>query len=314
MATALAPAFSAPAVYLIGAQKAGTSSLAYWLAQHDRICVSQPKEPDFFTGNWSKGWGWYKGCFPNRGDRILLDASPSYSMAPLPGTLSAADYERSLLKDVPRRIFDARPDAKFIYILRDPVERAYSAYWHARRSGEETRPLEKAITATSMYIRTSSYAHQIKHFQAYFQAERFLFIDFGELCSQPQTVIDRCVAFLGLSAQDISIGQPRNSGFQYHPLLQPFVGVLARKRYHRALLKPLVRATPRWVVAHLRQRLTRPLPALTDHAYSTIYSLLWQEYPEIARLTALTFAPDKSRELRPPVLHAFERSSSGQPA
>ena len=54
-----------PEVYLIGAQKAGTTTLAYLLSQHPDICVAKNKEPHYFTGNSSKDLACYQKQFPN---------------------------------------------------------------------------------------------------------------------------------------------------------------------------------------------------------------------------------------------------------
>src|SRR5215216_5348494 len=117
-----------PEVYLIGAAKAGTSTLAHLLGQHPRIVVSLPKEPHFFTLNWDRGLDWYASKFPGSTYSTCVDASTTYSMAPLTGNVSSwRDYHRFV--DVPRKVLSVNPDATFIYIMRDPVARTYSAYW-----------------------------------------------------------------------------------------------------------------------------------------------------------------------------------------
>ncbi len=108
-----------PRLYLIGAQKAGTTTLAFLLDQHPDIALSDPKEPGYFVDPDAKGLEWYRGCFPAKLPAMLLDASTGYTMM---AAQSGAD------DSVPLRIKAAAPDARFIYVLRDPVDRTISAY------------------------------------------------------------------------------------------------------------------------------------------------------------------------------------------
>jgi hypothetical protein len=61
-----------PESYLIGAQKAGTTTLAYLLDQHPHVTVARTKEPHFFTDNWDRGLGWYKKQFPDSPDACYI--------------------------------------------------------------------------------------------------------------------------------------------------------------------------------------------------------------------------------------------------
>ena len=70
-------------IFLIGAQKAGTTTLADLLNQHPLIHLSSPKEPNYYSQHFDKGAGWYRECFAGATDgSMLLDASVSYSTRP----------------------------------------------------------------------------------------------------------------------------------------------------------------------------------------------------------------------------------------
>src|SRR5579875_1836664 len=140
-----------PRHFIIGAQKAGTTTLAYLLAQHPDVVLAAPKkEPDFFHTYWNNGLDWYRSRF-QREDGVLIDASVSYTMIPFdPATGEVPD-------DIPGRIHQVSPDAKFIYITRDPAERCYSAYWHEVRLGTEKRPLRQAVQQHAYYTMASYY-------------------------------------------------------------------------------------------------------------------------------------------------------------
>ena len=68
---------------MIGAAKSGTTSLAHLLDQHPHLTVAEPKEPDFYTRHWGLGLDWYRQTFAGAEGDLLLDASTSYSSAPL---------------------------------------------------------------------------------------------------------------------------------------------------------------------------------------------------------------------------------------
>src|SRR3569833_1019554 len=93
-----------PQAFIIGAQKSGTTSLAYLLDQHPMIGLATPKEPDFLTVNWDRGLDWYRACF-REPKEILIDASVSYTMAEVnPDALPDAAV-------APRRAFEMSPGA-----------------------------------------------------------------------------------------------------------------------------------------------------------------------------------------------------------
>jgi hypothetical protein len=200
-----------PQAYLIGAQKAGTSSLAFLLQQHPEISLSHPKETHYFTSNFDNGLEWYRSRFTILGDEVLLDASTSYTMANL-------DPSRNfgIKKDVAGRIRSLREDAKFIYLLRDPVERTISAYWHSVRFGSERRPLRDAIVENPAYVWTGQYHKQLQKFLEHFDLSAFLLLDFRELERDPAAMARKVVRFLGLSDADVpfDLREPKNRGFQ----------------------------------------------------------------------------------------------------
>jgi hypothetical protein len=150
-----------PKVFVIGAQKSGTTQLASLLGQHPDICLARSKEPDIFSGRWCQGLDSFQSEFA-RLDRICLDASTSYSCACLPRYFSQDIGVESGFNGVPERIHSVSPDARFIYIMRDPVARAFFGYWHEVRAGRETRPFEIAVRQTTYFLRTSHYFGQIE--------------------------------------------------------------------------------------------------------------------------------------------------------
>lgn len=207
-----APRGFPPGAYLIGAQKSATTTFADLLAQHPEVVLSQPKEPDFYTGSFARGAAWYAARFA-RHEGVLLDASMSYTLCPFPERVRADDP----LVGVPERIRARCPDARFIYLLRDPVARAYSAYWHAVRRGYERRAPAAALTASSGYLAASSYGYQLDKYLELFSPAQFLLIEMREFIERQEDVMKQCLDFLGVPLHDFeftAVGA-RNRSFTY---------------------------------------------------------------------------------------------------
>lgn len=205
-----------PNAFLIGSQKSGTTSLAYLLEQHPDICVSEPKETHYFTHHFDKGPEWYREQFANPDARISLDGSTSYTMAPLSGKGSAA---RDIFQDVPARVHAASPDAKLIYIMREPVARTYSSYWHSVRTGRESRPLRLALMENPLYLEVSDYMGQLAKWLKYYPKESFLLLLFEDFKDDPQGVMSRCCEFLGVDASvQVRLDEPRNASYVVGPV------------------------------------------------------------------------------------------------
>ena len=192
-----------PEVYLIGAQKAGTTTLAYLLSQHHQICIAKNKEPHYFTVNSSKDLAWYQEQFLNYENRICIDASTTYSFAPLSVKNSRYNYQQ--FQNVPHRIYSLNPHAKFIYLLRDPVERTCSGYWHTFNTGRERRSFGEAIRNDYFYLDVSNYYGQLALWLEYFPLESFLFLLFEDMKSNPEQVVQDCCKFLEIDSENIKI-------------------------------------------------------------------------------------------------------------
>src|SRR5439155_3447898 len=132
-----------PDYLIIGAQRAGTTSLYLYLTQHPCVApVVIGKGVHYFDVDFAKGPGWYRGHFPVAARRYLSrvgrdrplitgEGSPYYLFHPL----------------VPERVAALLPEARLIALLRDPVERAYSHYQHFVERGIETLTFEQALEA-----------------------------------------------------------------------------------------------------------------------------------------------------------------------
>lgn len=189
-----------PNLFIIGAQKCGTTSLHDYLARHPDIFMSEPKEPGFFVPEmtyYSKDEAWYLGLFAEAGGaKWIGESSTHYSKLPL--------YE-----GVPARIQAWSLEPRFIYLMRDPVDRAISHYWHNVRKLQETRPIERAVREDAQYRAFGDYAMQLRPWFEAFGRDSVLPLVFEELVAQPEQVLERLLHWLDLSGfpEDRELGR-----------------------------------------------------------------------------------------------------------
>jgi hypothetical protein len=168
--------------------KSGTTSLWHYLRAHPRVFMSPEKEPGFFVEEirWGLGIEWYTSLFREAGDAIAVgEATTSYTKYPrYPG--------------VPERIAQFMPEARFIYVLRDPVDRIRSHYIHEVASGREVLPIDRAVFENPDYLNFSRYAMQLDRYLEHFSPEAFLLIRSEDLRTARFQTMARVLHFLGL--------------------------------------------------------------------------------------------------------------------
>lgn len=221
----------------VGTQKGGTSSLYHLLKAHPGIYLPAEKEIHYFTTHYARGPRWYAHHFQaaQRGQR-RGEITPFYLFH----------------HDVPRRIhaFDRR--IRLIVLLRDPVERALSHYFHARRHGFEALGLEDALAAEQQrlasgdpfhlqkhsYLSRSDYPPQLSRYEELFPAKQLLILRSEDLFTDPESIWYKLQQFLQL---------------QHLPLTDPLPWVNAGE------------GEARHVSPQLRDRLRNQLgPSVTD--------------------------------------------------
>lgn len=178
-----------PTFIVIGAMKGGTSSLYEYLAAHPEISMSAKKETDFFIAekNLSLGQPWYESQF-QAAARHCGEASPNYTKWPY-------------YQGVPERMQSLVPDARLVYVVRDPVERMISHFGHRVSQQKEARPIDVALQPTSdWYLAPSRYHTQLCQFQKYYPLERMLVVSSEDLRDERRATLCRIFEFLGVAA------------------------------------------------------------------------------------------------------------------
>ncbi|MDP8959198.1 MAG: sulfotransferase domain-containing protein [Actinomycetota bacterium] len=175
-----------PNFLIIGAIKAGTTSLWSYLRDHPQVFVASAKEPHFFSRNWELGREWYEHHFENAGDSLAVgEGSTSYSKYPHEGP-------------VPARMAKVIPGVRLIYMVRHPIERIRSHYVHETVHGPERRPIEEAFQGKNVYVDASRYAFQIEQYLQHFPSQQLLVITSESLLSQRRATMGRVCEFLGI--------------------------------------------------------------------------------------------------------------------
>jgi hypothetical protein len=248
---------SHPTFLILGAGKAGSTSLAYYMSQHQDVFFSYPKEPLFFQAEYELGMEYYWSTY-YRG----------YQGQALAGE---AAHQNLRLPYVTRRVHEAVPDARLILICRDPVERAFSAYWHNYTRKTERRSFEDAIADNlerlrtgplfededeaklyaqavegqdndggvpyASYLESGYYAEHVDRYAASFGRERIKVLFFEDLARAPQAVADSALAHLELEPVRLRDTSAQNTPI--HPALATlFKGMIA--------LPGLSRVPPSW--------------------------------------------------------------------
>jgi hypothetical protein len=170
--------------------KAGTTSLHALLGSHPDIFMSDPKEPTHFVDGAElrsvSRRAWEAGYWRDRSR--YLDLFAGAGGARIRGESSTAYAKRPRLGGVPERIANTAPDARIVYILRDPVERTISHYLHAVQwNGEHRLPLA-AIRDDPHYREVSHYAMQLAPYGRVFGSERVHVLTLEELKADPARV------------------------------------------------------------------------------------------------------------------------------
>jgi hypothetical protein len=176
-----------PNLLIIGAQKCGTSVLHYYLGLHPEVSMSRPKELNFFIEerNWPRGVEWYRGQFDPHAT-VRGEASPNYTAYP--------QHE-----GVPERMAQVVPDAKLIYMVRDPLERIAAHWVHNYAKRREKGTLAETLTHPhTSYVDRSLYAMQLERFLAHYPRERVLVFQQSELRHQRMETLRKVFEFVGV--------------------------------------------------------------------------------------------------------------------
>lgn len=205
-----------PNLFIVGAPKAGTTSLYYYLKQHEDINMSEIKEPNFFSNEFIKVQNLYydtKGIENEIEYQKLFDSKYKIRGE---ASVSYLYYEK-----VPQKIFNKIPNAKIIILLRKPSDRSLSHYYMDYKLKYVSDTLydifnNKSNSVNShlhyqQYISLSMYYEQVKRYLTVFGEENVRIYTTDEFKNNTQGIMDDIFLFLGLNSKSISIKTKYNS-------------------------------------------------------------------------------------------------------
>jgi Sulfotransferase family len=234
-----------PTFLVIGAMRAGTTSLWEYLRGHPQVHMAPKKEPSFFTaaGTWDRGVGWYASLFRDAGDaKAVGEASTSYTKHPNHA-------------GVPERIAGLIPDVKLVYVIRDPIERIRSQYEWTVHRGDERRPLAQAVLENPEYVDYSRYAAQIDRYLEWFPRDQLLVVTSEHLRDARRETVRTIFEFLGVDPSWVPPGLKAEQHVSDRQVARPFARRLrAMAGYRRvAGLAPAGLKSAYWRVARRKR-------------------------------------------------------------
>lgn len=190
-----------PDIYIIGAQKAGTTTLFDWLSQH----------PDIFAHHLSKDYPFFTN------DRIYLKERKTYlsfaKKAPISQLFLGGDANTMFCSKAPNRLSTMIPRSKLIAILRNPADRAYSAFCHSVERSLELRSFEEAIRDEMEgkqysqeksyyfdYLKHGLYCRQLQTIYNFYNDDQVKVILFDDLKNKPKEVFKDIFSYLDVDA------------------------------------------------------------------------------------------------------------------
>ena len=185
----------------IGAQRAGTTWAYNCLAQHPQVYMSEKKELHFFYAHYERGLDWYAGHFASAGHATARgEISPDYM------------YSREALANIARDL----PGVRVFAILRNPIDRAISAY-ALRQERNQGMSFGEACRRFPALIDRGLYCRHLDVVAEYFPAERRKVLLYDDLVARPGAFLDELYSFVGVSTGV----RPAGMGTRYNRVIYP---------------------------------------------------------------------------------------------
>lgn len=201
-----------PNLIILGSQKCGTTSLHNYLNEHPDIFMSTPiKEPGYYMfDNWSKNYWNTKGVNVKTKQELLIEHMlKGYAGQPYFGESSTyyTQDEREIQYQIPEHIINEIGIPKFIYIIRNPLERLVSVFYHIKKFNGYKESFEHMLSSDKSYLNTSLYFSRLKAYVDVFGKENIKLVFFQDLVKQPHLLMSEIYNFLEL-------GDYQHSGFK----------------------------------------------------------------------------------------------------
>lgn len=190
-----------PNLFIVGAQKCASTSLKSWLNQHPDVFLSYNELHFFSNDDWEDGLQKYLDVFNGKTERYVGEKTPEYFHT----------------KRIPPRIAKVAPDAKIIILVRNPADRAYSAYWFWRSHGKFPLVINsfedsffKSKHDWGQMRHIGKYSQHIRNYYDHFPKENILILKVEDFKKNPQVTLENVCKFLQLTPIIFDTTQKRN--------------------------------------------------------------------------------------------------------
>ncbi len=275
-----------PNLIIIGGLKCGTTSIHHYLGLHPEIQMSKPKELNFFVTelNWDLGLDWYASRFDDR-FKVRGESSPHYTNLPRYG-------------GVAERIRTHCPDARLLYMVRDPIKRILSHWVHATGAGYETRDMAEVLSdPDTQYVNRSRYWMQLRPYLEHFDRDQIEIITQEELQTDREGTMRKAFGFAGVDENFTSEQFDREweksaakSGDKYQ-LMEKLIKLPGFRSFDRNFDRLPERL--RWVVekvVHDPEKPPAPKPALPDDLFEQLRGYFTEDVAELQKFAGREFA------------------------
>ena len=288
-----------PDFLILGAMKSATSTLHEQLARQPGFVLSTPKEPCFFSDDevWGRGLEWYRALFAAAGPGDLCGESSTH-YTKLPTYPRTIERIRSTLS----------PQARFVYVMRHPVDRLISHYIHEWSTGVIEGSIDAAVESHPELLHYGCYARQVRPYLEAFGPDRVLPMFFTRIHAEPQAELERLCRFLGYAGrpdwreeaarQNVSRDRMRPSAVRQMVMNLPGSTALRRTLLPRGLRE---RIKDRW---RMKQR-----PQLSPSVLERVVRVFDQDLAELGELLGLELCCATFDDVTRDVVPAWARGS-----
>jgi hypothetical protein len=275
------------------------------LASHPSVFLSHPKEPSYFVDPSQlrelQPWLWAQGYW--RSEEVYLSLFQSARGVSVVGEASVYYTHLPLASGVAKRISQFSPDARLIYVMRDPIARAISHYWHRVRHNGEHRPILAAIKNDSRYRDVSYYKMQILPYLKQFRRSQLKLITFEELTNNPDQTARSLFRWLNVdSSVELPLTRPENVTPETVRQLPPWLEPVSRFKMQNSFMRAAIDHFPASIRGISHRVTSRPvnrlrvdvdevvqyLRPLQQSQTDELTQLIGRDFPEWRMLNSLT--------------------------
>ena len=191
-----------PDFIIVGPQKSATTWLYECLYEHPEICMPETDSVHYFDMNYHKGTEWYQDFFSEyENEQLIGEETPSYIRGEM----------------VPERMVETLPDVKVIFTLRNPVNRAFSHWWHEKSKNKHSFQFAEIFENYDLYqnwVVPGFYYQHLMRYQKHMPKRNIKICIFDDLIENDLKYIQDVYSFLNVDDDYVPtlIGQKTNEG------------------------------------------------------------------------------------------------------